>query len=325
MSADEIPDIELKFEPIRVSTLRGERPIPFDAYIKIGDRHILYCRKGDSFEGERLERLKAKKLDRLYILSKDRTKYDQYLRDNVDEAFDTHSNKDLLSRTFVIQGHQQAIAEEIMENPEEEEHYVMGITSSVRFAEFIKKNELALKCLLSIKNEDFSISHHGVNVASLALALANEFERPELEIKRLDLLALGALIHDIGRQETNTPLDLSRNKMNKEELKLYKTHPKLGIEKVRSPQHFDGIILNIINEHEEFIDGSGFPQGLIERQLDPYSQIVATANTYDRLITVEGKEMDEALKFMIIDSMGLHPLDMMKALQDALKKGHIIK
>ncbi|MCB0391524.1 MAG: HD domain-containing protein [Bdellovibrionales bacterium] len=317
--------IDLNFQPIRVSTLRGERPIPFSAYIKIGDRHILYCRNGDSFEGERLERLKAKKLNRLFILEKDRPKYEKYLRENVDEAFDAHSNKDLLSKVLVIQGHQQAIAEEIMENPEDEQFYIMGVNSGQRFSEFIRKNELALKCLLSIKNEDFSISQHGVNVAALALSITEHFQRPELEFKRLDLLVLGALIHDIGCQGIDLPLQTSRLKFSKEELKNYKCHPQLGIERIRSLQHIDGIVLNIIHEHEEFIDGSGFPQKLVERQIDPYAQIVGVANTYDRLINLENKAPSEALKFMIIDSMGLHPLDMMKALQDALKKGHLLK
>ncbi|MCB9026304.1 MAG: HD domain-containing protein [Bdellovibrionaceae bacterium] len=318
-------DIDLNFEGIRVSTLRGERPIPFNAYIQIGGRQILYCRKGDTFEGERLNRLKSKKLDRLFILEKDREKYNKYLQDNVDEAFDVHSKKDLLSRTLIVQGHQQAVAEELMENPSVEEHYTMAKASCIRFVEFINKNDLALKCLFSLKNEDFGISQHGVNVAALSLAILRNFERPEVNITKLELLALGALIHDIGRQKINLPMETKRSEMSKDQLKIYKSHPQAGIEVLRELSHFDEVVLNIVSEHEEFIDGTGFPQNLVEREINPYSLIVSVANTYDRLVSLEGKSQAEALKFMIIDSMGLHPLDMMKALQTALKKGSLIK
>lgn len=325
MSEIDISDIDLNFEPIRVNSLRGERPIPFSAYIKIGNRHILYLRKGDSFEGERLNRLKAKKLERLYILGKDREKYNKYLQDNIDEAFDVHSKKDLLSRTLVIQGHQQAIAEEIMENPEVEEHYHVAKSSSARFVDFIYENDLALKCLLSLPNEDFNLSHHGVNVSALALEIARNFERPELVLSKLELMVLGCLIHDIGRHQIGLGLEVKRCEMTKEQLKIYKSHPQVGIEVLREISHFEEVVLQIIHEHEEFIDGSGFPKKLVERQISPYSLIASVANTYDRLVSSEGKSQTEALKFMIIDSMGLHPLDMMKALQDALKKGNIIK
>ncbi|MCB0356002.1 MAG: HD domain-containing protein [Bdellovibrionales bacterium] len=318
-------NIDLKFEPIRVSTLRGERPIPFNAYIKIGSRHVLYLRKGDSFEGDRLDRLKAKKLDRLYILATDRSKYDQYLQDNVNEAFDAHSKKDLLSRTSIIQGHLQAIAEELMDHPEIEENYTMALTSCQRFCEFMQNNDLALKCLLSFKNEEFSISHHGVNVASLTLALISHLQLADSFIPQLELLTLGALIHDIGRQQLELPSPLQKSKMTPEQKKLYESHPQLGIDRIREFSYFDEIVVNIIFQHEEFIDGSGYPQKLLERNTSPYSLMVSVANTYDKLITQEAKSMHEALKYMIIDSMGLHPLDMMKALQDALKKGHIIK
>ena len=54
------------FVPIRVSTLRGDLKINFDAYVKVNEKHILYLRKGDSFEGSRLKRLKDKKVRKMW-------------------------------------------------------------------------------------------------------------------------------------------------------------------------------------------------------------------------------------------------------------------
>ena len=57
-----------QYVPIRVSTLRGNLKIPFDAYVSVASKHILFCRKGDSFGGDRLDRLKKKKLKIMFIL-----------------------------------------------------------------------------------------------------------------------------------------------------------------------------------------------------------------------------------------------------------------
>lgn len=52
--------------PIRVSTLRGDLQISFDTYVLINQKYILFCRKGDSFEGERLSRLKKKNSENVH-------------------------------------------------------------------------------------------------------------------------------------------------------------------------------------------------------------------------------------------------------------------
>ena len=44
-----------------VSTLRGDQKIDFNAYVRINEKYVLYVRRGDSFEGSRLLKLKEKK------------------------------------------------------------------------------------------------------------------------------------------------------------------------------------------------------------------------------------------------------------------------
>ena len=76
-----------KFTPIRVASLRGDIKTPFDVYIHVAGKYILYLRKGSSFEGTRLERLKAKKLKKMYISPDDEIPYKQYLEESIDKAY----------------------------------------------------------------------------------------------------------------------------------------------------------------------------------------------------------------------------------------------
>ncbi|MGZ3722165.1 MAG: HD-GYP domain-containing protein, partial [Bdellovibrionales bacterium] len=104
-----------KYTPIRVASLRGDLKIPFDAYIFVAGKHILYCRKGSSFEGKRLERLKAKKLKKLFVKPEDEIPYRQYLEQSIDTAYNAKGPIEM--RAEVIQGFQQSAAEEFMEDP----------------------------------------------------------------------------------------------------------------------------------------------------------------------------------------------------------------
>ena len=73
-----------EFVPIRVCTLRGDLKIDFDAFVQVAGKHILYLRKGDSFEGERLKRLKAKKLRKMYIRVEEEDLYRAYMNKNIE-------------------------------------------------------------------------------------------------------------------------------------------------------------------------------------------------------------------------------------------------
>lgn len=67
------------FLPIRLSTLVGNKVLPFAIFMHIAGKHILYCREGDNFDDERLGRLKNKKIRQLYIQEADEFTYRQYL------------------------------------------------------------------------------------------------------------------------------------------------------------------------------------------------------------------------------------------------------
>lgn len=307
---------QLDYVSIRVSTLRGDQKIEFNAYVKINDKMILYLRRGDSFEGDRLKRLKEKKLRKMFILTDEETHYRDYLQKNIETAYDNTSNKDLQTRAEVIQGAQQSNAEEVFENPENAECYNYAKDAAGKFVSFIASNAQAMQTVMKIENTDKNISHHGVTVATLAIALAGKLG--VTDPKKTQLLTLGALLHDYGHH--NSPLNLSQplSTMSPTDLALWKRHPGEGATKVQDKKHFDQAVLNIIAQHEETIDGMG-PMGVKEKDQDPLAVIVSTANAVDRLITFEGIPHLEVAKKLMIDSVGKHPLQHLQFVSEIMK------
>ncbi len=303
----------MEFVSIRTATLRGDQKIDFDLYIQIGAKYIAYIRKGDSFEGKRLDRLREKKLKKMFIRPEDEQAYRGYVTQNIEQAYDTKSPKPLENRVAVIQGAQQNSTEAVLENPESQANYDQAKDGAGRYVEFLMKEEKAVQAMLNIENTEHDLAHHGVTVSTLSVALANKLGLTDQA--KVQLLALGALLHDFGHMKKTYPLFKPLKDMSKEEKAEYMKHPQVGAESVQTHRHFDKVVIQIIQQHEELVDGSGYPKGLIEKNTDPLAVIVSSANDLDRMMLSQKINRNEAGKTFMIDRLGLHPLDHFKMLK----------
>ena len=313
---------ETDFLPVRVNTLRGDIKIPFDIYIKVAGKYIHYCRAGDSFEGARLNRLKAKKLKELFIRPEDMPPYEQYLEQSIEAAFDSNSDKFLEVRAEVIQGFQENAAEQFMEQPASEAAYNHVRSAVSRFVKFLGDTPNALQAILKIENTNASITHHSVNVATIAIFMTMNTEHRNSP--QLPTLALGALLHDIDHMSSGVEITKPLKQMSKEELANYKEHPMRGAQKLQSVTFPDQLVMNIILQHEEACDGSGFPKGMIEKEIDPLVFYASAANAYDRLVSFYKMSPKDAMKDLLIDKMGVIPLPLLQVLQTVLKNAQIV-
>ncbi len=301
---------------IRVSTLRGDQKIDFDAYLKIDEKWILYLRQGDSFEGSRLDRLKTKKLKKMYIATDDESKYRDYMQKNIEMAYDDKSGKDIKTRSEIIQGVQQNSAEDVFEKPENAEAYNSAKDASAKYVDFLIKNNDAVKSIVALPNLDQSIAHHGVTVSTLGVALAEQLKL--FDPKQRQLLALGGLLHDFGHFDSTLNIARPMKDFSKEELEIYKRHPIEGAQKVKDKNHMDLAVTTIIHQHEEKCDGSG-PLGFLEPQIDPMALVIGACNAIDRSMTYEGSSRDQVVKKMLVDELGKFPLQYIQTLGTILK------
>lgn len=302
--------------PVRVSTLRGDQKITFDLYLLINDKYILYLRRGDSFEGTRLDRLRNRKLRKMFIQPDDEYQYRDYVSRNIDMAYSNTSDRPITVRAEIVQGHQQATAETLMEFPADEKSYNLAKEGAAHYIEFLK-NDAALKAILNLPNVDHSISHHGVAVATFAVALAQRLDL--CPASQQQFLILGSLLHDFQNYKSNGQFNRPLSAFSKEELVEYRLHPTRGVEALRSLRNFDIQVLNIIYQHEEKLDGSGFPQRLVENMIDSLALIVSCANCLDRMIAFEQTPAKEAGKKLFMSEIGRYPLEYLKTLQEIVR------
>ncbi len=99
---------------------------------------------------------------------------------------------------------------------------------------------------------------HQKRVATLALAIAREmgFNR-----KRLDILRIAAILHDIGKINLPSEILCKPGKLADCEFNLIKIHSEAGYDILKKID-FPEIVADIVYQHHEKMDGSGYPRGL---------------------------------------------------------------
>lgn len=308
----------MNYVPIRVSTLRGDEKILFDLYVSLGERFVHYARQGSSFEGDRLGRLKKKKVKKMFILEEQESSYQDYVQKNLDMAFDKSKGKSVESRAEIAQGMCEASVEEVLENPQDEVSYNAARNVASKYVKLLIEENSAITTILSIENSAKSLAHHGVTVATLAIGLAQKLgiEDPNL----LQHLTMGSYLHDLGHSEADTGFGKKLTEMDTKQKELYLSHPRLGAELAQDKKHFDQEVIDIIMQHEEMEDGSGYPLGLAGSKINRLAKIVGICNTWDQLVTFQSLPVADATKKMMMEFLGKYPLDHIKALQSLVVK-----
>ncbi|MFC4404851.1 HD-GYP domain-containing protein [Gracilibacillus xinjiangensis] len=132
-----------------------------------------------------------------------------------------------------------------------------------------------LSDLLIVDNYVF---HHSVNVTIYTLALARQlkFNRKEMQV-----IGLGALLHDIGKIYIPTEILNKRSKLNDTEFKIMKAHTEYGFELLRKSRSLPLLAAHCAFQHHERLDGSGYPRGLTAEKIHPYAKILGIADVFD--------------------------------------------
>lgn len=120
---------------------------------------------------------------------------------------------------------------------------------------------------------------HQLRVAILVRLIGEEMGLSESE---LDELAMAALLHDIGKLRVPAEILNKPGQLSPVEMSLVQEHPEQGYETLRHID-FPWRIADIVRQHHERMDGSGYPHGLTGDEILPPSRILAAADVIEAL------------------------------------------
>lgn len=153
--------------------------------------------------------------------------------------------------------------------------------------------------LMNGKSEFEDIYFHSLNVSVIAMLIGKAKGYDAQKIKEL---AFAALFHDVGKIKVPTAIVRKKTKLTEPELNYLKLHTKYGLEIASHIESFPDSAKKVIEQHHELNDGSGYPLGLKEADIDELSQVITVANAFDNLchpsIVAEQKIPYIALSYM---------------------------
>ena len=127
--------------------------------------------------------------------------------------------------------------------------------------------------------KDVYTAGHQRKVAELACAIAQELG---LSDEKISNISSGALIHDIGKISVASDILNKPGKISTLEYQVLQTHAESGYEIVKEID-FPPQVLEMIHQHHERLDGSGYPQKLVGEQIILESRILAVADVVDAM------------------------------------------
>ncbi len=165
----------------------------------------------------------------------------------------------------------------------------------------ISRSPEANLLLMQMRRLQTDLFSHAVNVCVLSLVVS---VLEELDVD-ISALGMGALLHDIG--ETRIPRNLLRKKENftDSERRLVQEHPKLGAMLLEQSEEVPALARQIVLEHHERIDGSGYPNRVRGADVSFFSQVVAITDAYDDMLSGRNQAMqppNEVLRQLFVQS-----------------------
>ncbi len=162
-----------------------------------------------------------------------------------------------------------------------EQEYFSSISNiAEELLDNVLSNKNLLLSLVDIKSMDNYTYEHCVNVAVISIVLGISLN---LSRKNLTNLCIGALIHDIGKSFIPKEVLQKPGRLNDYESKIMKRHPKLGYEFLGNFFNLSSHSKLVALQHHERIDGLGYPNGLVNKEISYLSRIVSIADVYDAL------------------------------------------
>jgi HD-GYP domain-containing protein (c-di-GMP phosphodiesterase class II) len=134
--------------------------------------------------------------------------------------------------------------------------------------------------MVRLGDKDPSTEGHTRRVATLAVQIGERLGLPE---SRLRLLALGGLLHDMGKLSVPDEILNKPGKLTDDEFAVIRRHPTWGRELLVELGGFPPLVLALVESHHERIDGTGYPNRAPALELDLEVRVLTVADVFDAL------------------------------------------
>ncbi len=295
----------LNYLPIYLDSLRIDTVLDFDLFLKVRGKMVLYREKNLPFTDKSRRTLLDHQVQQLYVQSSEQKKYQRYIENSLDKII-LDDDIPEPSKAQIIYDTSKNLVRDVFENPRAGENIQRSKKLVEHTINYILRGREAFVHILQITSFDYYTYTHSINVCTYTIALARRLgiDNPTI----LHELGIGTLLHDIGKNKIPSRILRKKSALTRAEYELVKQHPIWGAEILRETNLIPPKSYYPVLQHQERVDGSGYPYGLKTSQIHLYGRICMVCDTFDALTTrrtyKDALSSYEALKLMKIKAAG---------------------
>lgn len=143
----------------------------------------------------------------------------------------------------------------------------------------VQDEQTVLTLIKAAEVRDPYLGYHMKDVSQLSTSIGHQMSLPDVEV---DVLAVGALLHDIGKIGIPDSILRKPGRLSCEEYAVVRSHPELGA-RILEEAGLSAAIPAVKHHHERF-DGGGYPDGLAGESIPLLARIVCVTDAYSTMV-----------------------------------------
>jgi HD-GYP domain-containing protein (c-di-GMP phosphodiesterase class II) len=261
--------------------------VPFDVFVKTITKEVMKpnyvkcCERGDVFQEDWHLKLQQMGIPCVYLSLQEIDEVQQYLYHNIEMVLEDE-NQDTLKKGVRICDATHMWTFNFYNS--EEARTANQVKAGLKFLDTLFKviggDHHNFLSLTEIKYHSFHLYTHCLNVCLLGLAFTIFLG---WSWEKIQEFALGALIHDIGLTKTPRGILEKKGPLTQEEMSQVKRHPLEGVRMLQASTNLSWESLQMIMQHHENSDGSGYPEGLKIDNIHDWARILRILDTYEAM------------------------------------------
>lgn len=262
----------------------GEK-LSFSLYVKVSAADpqevtfLPFLEAEEILEPSWVEILERLGIDRFYFHRADLDLVIAYLNNHL-LLLDIHQEGQPKEKLVVLVEHLNFSLHRSFNSPHLGRHIHLAQIQVERLVQELQKDAASLKLVWALLYQNYTLYNHSLNVCLLGIGLMLFLHKSRHESL---IMGLACLFHDLGLTRIPEELLYRPEPLSPEEAATVKKHPHLGYQMLKETNAAPPEVMQLVLEHHENADGTGYPQGLPPGKQHPWTRIIRLVDAYDDL------------------------------------------
>lgn len=293
---EEINDTE--FARVKISDIFENELAVFDYYLRLSsNKFIKIFHRGEKPSKVQLDKYEASGTHFLYFKRSERANFISYQNDLAKSILKKHP-KDSGKVVNAMKSTTDKYFEEIMEVGIQPKLLDEGKAICQNMYDAAVKDTGLKKFINDLEQFNPAALSHAFLVSFFSTLICKDLAW--VGPKSVQTLALGALFHDIGILQLPKEMhEMDVAKMTAAQKVIYETHPDLGADAIKDIPGINFGVIQIVRQHHEYMNGTGFPSKITGHKIYPLAKVVALADGFSYFLKEHDFSPIEGLKVFL--------------------------